>query len=92
MKPTKVSQANTSSAETSLCNRALDEESAAVYTNVSVSTLRKGRMDGQRDNHMPPPPYVRLGRRVVYLLDDLDRWLEANRVTAPPSSSLEGPK
>jgi hypothetical protein len=87
MKPTKVSQANARSPETALDNRAVDEEGAAVYTTVSISSLRKGRMEGQRVNHMPPPPYVRLGRRVVYLLDDLDRWLEANRVNALPSLS-----
>lgn len=67
--------------------RGVDESDAATYISVSVSALRKSRMEGQRVNHMPPPPYVRLGRRVVYLLDDLDRWLEANRVIALPSLS-----
>jgi hypothetical protein len=36
-------------------------------------------MNGKRDSRMPTPPYVRLGRKVIYLRDDLDRWLEAQR-------------
>lgn len=59
--------------------RSLDEAEAANYLNVSRSSLRQGRMDGKRDNRMPPPPFVRLGKKIVYLIDDLDRYLEAHR-------------
>ena len=63
-----------------ICPRGLSEELAATYSGVSVSALRKARMDGGRICHLPPPPYVRLGRKVIYLIDDLDHWLESNRV------------
>lgn len=60
--------------------RALSEAQAASYLNVSISNLRKLRMNKGRDGHMPPVPYVQLGRRVSYLRDDLDKILVANRV------------
>jgi hypothetical protein len=36
-------------------------------------------MEGRRGNRLPPPPFVKLGRKILYLVDDLDRWLEENR-------------
>ena len=60
--------------------RALSEAQAASYLNVSVSNLRKLRMNRDREGHMPPVPYVQLGRRISYLRDDLDKILVANRV------------
>lgn len=68
-------------------SRAVSEGDAAKYVNISVSALRKSRMNGSRENHLPPPPFVRIGRKILYLIDDLDRWLESNRVTA---SSMTG--
>ncbi len=58
----------------------LDEVSAATYTGLSISSLRKGRMNGKRNNHVLPPPYLKLGRRVAYLKTDLDAWLLSHRV------------
>ncbi len=61
--------------------RALSECDAAIYLGISRISLRQGRCEGKRENRMPPPPYVRLGRRkIVYLRDDLDSWLEKYRV------------
>ncbi len=60
----------------------LDEDETAAYICMSVSSLRKGRMNGRRDNHVEPPPYVKFGRRVGYLRTDLDNWLLAHRVGA----------
>lgn len=60
--------------------RCLSEAEAAVYLNVSRSALRQGRMDGPRENRMPPPPFVKVGRKIAYLIEDLDGWLKANRV------------
>lgn len=59
--------------------RCLSESEAAQYLRISRSALRQGRMDGARTNRMPPPPYVKLGKKILYLLDDLDQWLEAYR-------------
>lgn len=60
--------------------RSFNETDAAAYLGLSRSTLRKGRMRGRRLSGVPTPPYVRLGRTVRYLKDDLDAWLEQYRV------------
>ena len=62
-------------------SRCLAEPEAAKYLQISASSLRKGRMNGALEGRMPVPPFVRLGRRIVYLRDDLDRWLESHRIT-----------
>ena len=58
--------------------RALSEIEAARYINMSRSYLRQDRMDGIREKRTPGPRYVRIGRRIRYLKDDLDEWLEAH--------------
>jgi hypothetical protein len=60
---------------------ALNEVEAAAFLGISPSSLRKGRMNGTRQNHVAPPPFIRLGRRVVYLIDDLHKYLESHRAT-----------
>lgn len=69
---------NTSTAST-LSPRAVSEGEAARYLGVSQSSLRKGRMAGRRSVQMSSPPFVKMGRRVVYLIEDLDRWLQIRR-------------
>ena len=61
----------------------LSETEAANFLGISVSSLRKSRMNGARTNHLPPPPYVKLGRRVIYRSADLVKFLETNLTTAP---------
>lgn len=68
-------------ANLSLIPRAMSESDAATYLGISSISLRQGRCDGRRENRMPPPPYVKIGRRILYLRDDLDRWLETYRVS-----------
>jgi len=60
--------------------RAMSEAQAAHYINMSRSYLRQDRMNGIRHNRTPGPRYVRIGRRIRYLKDDLDAWLEAHAV------------
>ena len=60
--------------------RALDTRQAAEYLGVSSISLRQGRCDGPRQGRMLPPPYCKIGRKIVYLRDDLDRWLESHRI------------
>ena len=60
--------------------RTLSESDASVYLGVSRIALRQGRSAGRREKRMPPPPYVKLGRKILYLRDDLDHWLEMYRV------------
>ena len=70
----------------------MNEADAALYLGVSVSSLRKSRMNGPRANHLPPPPYVKLGRRVIYRAADLASFLESNLASWPerPTTSVAG--
>ena len=52
----------------------LDYSGAADYTNLSVRHL-------QQLVHTRQVPYIKVGNRLVrFLPDDLDRWLESQRV------------
>jgi len=66
--------------QTETIKRAMSEAQAACYIGMSRSFLRQDRMNGIRDNRTPGPRYVRIGRRIRYLKDDLDAWLEAHAV------------
>jgi predicted DNA-binding transcriptional regulator AlpA len=56
--------------------RALTIEEAAAYVGLSTWTLDKLRSRGGG------PPYIKLGRRVVYLIEDLNGWLATRRRTS----------
>jgi len=63
-----------------MTERALQDRDAARYIGMSVSFLKQSRMNGDRENRTPGPPFVKLGRRAVrYLKEDLDAWLEQHR-------------
>lgn len=49
---------------------------AAQYLDCSESLLEKDRVYG-----LLKIPFSRIGRRIVYDLHDLDRYLEANKVS-----------
>jgi len=68
------------SEQVKIAKRALSESQAAIYINMSRSFLRQDRMNGLRSGRAPGPIYVKIGTRIRYLKDDLDDWLEANRV------------
>lgn len=55
--------------------RGLTEIEAARYIGMSRSFLAQSRMDGHRDNRTPAPPFIKIGRSVRYLREDLDSWL-----------------
>lgn len=57
--------------------RAFSEIEASQYISMSRSFLRQARMEGNRDNRTPAPPFIKIGRSVRYLKDDLDAWLES---------------
>ena len=44
----------------------LGEEQAAYIAGVSLSYLRKSRCQGVLKHSTPPPPFVRVGKRVFY--------------------------
>ena len=56
---------------------------AAAYVGLSHRTLERYRVTGQG------PPYLKVGRRVLYRRADLDAWLE-NKVRR--STSDPGPR
>lgn len=57
--------------------RVFTEIETAAYLSMSRSYLRQSRMEGQRTNRTPAPPFIRIGRSIRYLKEDLDRWLDA---------------
>jgi predicted DNA-binding transcriptional regulator AlpA len=54
-------------------NRTLKTNAAAAYCGSSASTFEKLRLTGGG------PAFIKLGRRVVYRIEDLDAWLAENR-------------
>ncbi len=56
--------------------RVLTEAETSQYIGMSRSFLRQSRMDGIRPNRTPAPPFIKIGRSVRYLLDDLNAWLD----------------
>ncbi len=57
--------------------RLLSEKEASLYICMSRSYLRQARMDGNRDNRTPAPPFIKIGRAVRYDKADLDNWLNS---------------
>jgi predicted DNA-binding transcriptional regulator AlpA len=57
--------------------RALSEIETAEYIGLSRSFLRQSRMEGNRENRTPAPPFIKIGRAVRYIKDDLDNWLNS---------------
>jgi hypothetical protein len=53
--------------------RGLGTTAAAVYTGLSVSFLEKARVN---QTEIPGPSFIRVGRRCIYLRDQLDSYLE----------------
>lgn len=64
---------------------ALNDQEAATYIGMSVSFLRQSRLNGDRRTYTRGPSYIRIGRAVRYLVPDLDKWLEMNRVVKESS-------
>ncbi|NMU84762.1 helix-turn-helix domain-containing protein, partial [Vibrio parahaemolyticus] len=56
--------------------RAYTEQETATYIGMSRSYLRQARMEGQRNNRTIAPPFIKIGRAVRYLKEDLDAWLD----------------
>ncbi|MDP5130747.1 MAG: helix-turn-helix domain-containing protein [Paraglaciecola sp.] len=56
--------------------RVLTEIETAEYISMSRSYLRQSRMEGNRANRTPGPPFIKIGRSIRYLKEDLDKWLD----------------
>ena len=50
------------------------EKATAAYSGLSVALLRKRRILGL------PPPYIKVGRRVLYSRSEIDRFLAQHTV------------
>lgn len=57
--------------------RAFTEIETAEYIGMSRSYLRQARMEGNRNNRTPAPKFIKVGRAVRYLKEDLDNWLDS---------------
>ena len=57
--------------------RALSEKETSQYIGMSRSFLRQSRMEGNRTTRTPAPPFLKIGRSVRYLREDLDNWLDS---------------
>jgi predicted DNA-binding transcriptional regulator AlpA len=55
--------------------RVFSEYETSQYIGMSRSFLRQSRMEGNRDNRTPAPPFIKIGRSVRYLKEDIDAWL-----------------
>ena len=59
----------------------LTTEEAAVILGVSAITLRKARCNGKVRAHIPPVPFIELGRTIRYDRDDLREYIAKHRKT-----------
>jgi predicted DNA-binding transcriptional regulator AlpA len=58
----------------------LTEQEAAKYIRMSRSFLSQDRMNGHREGRTHGPKFLKLGRAIRYHKNDLDEWLNQNRV------------
>ena len=56
------------------------EIEAARYLEMSASYLRHARCHGRVGNRTPGPSFVKIGRTIRYLREDLDAWLDHHRI------------
>lgn len=63
-----------------LRKRGFTTRQAAEYIGLSPSWLRKARLRGHFDPGTPGPAYTKLENGLaLYLVEDLDRWLDERR-------------
>jgi predicted DNA-binding transcriptional regulator AlpA len=67
-----------------VAHRRLRTPAAADYLGYSESTLEKKRISGDG------PPFIRLGRAIVYDTRDLDAWLASRRTTSTTERPAAG--
>jgi len=63
--------------------RGYSTREAAHYVGLSESFLRQARMTGERKRRLDAPKHTQLGcRKIVYLVEHLDDWLDSHTTTA----------
>ena len=59
-----------------VCKRGFRTREAARYLGVSKSFLDHARVNGSMEDGVEPPPFIKVGRTIRYLKEDLDHWLD----------------
>lgn len=59
----------------------MTEQEAAAYLAVSRSFLRQRRCSTETSGKPGGPLFYKIGRRVLYRKEDLDRWINAHAKT-----------
>lgn len=59
--------------------RVFKEAEAANYICMSRSFLSQDRVNGTLKNRTPGPKFIKIGRSIRYLKEDLDIWLDQQR-------------
>ncbi len=54
----------------------LTEKEAAHYIGMSVAFLKKDRCEGKIGNRIVGPRFLKIGKSVRYLKEELDNWLK----------------
>lgn len=62
-----------------LMKRCLTEKEASQYLGMSISYLQKDRSEGKIKKRTPGPKFLKIGKSVRYLKEELDQWLEAHK-------------
>ena len=57
----------------------LNTEEAAEFLGMTAITLRKARCNGKVRAHIPPVPYIQLGRTIRYDVGDLHDYIAKHR-------------
>ena len=56
------------------------EKEAAQYIGMSKYFLQRDRSCGVTSGRTPGPAFIKMGRSVRYLKDDLDQWINQHRI------------
>ena len=56
------------------------EKQAARYIGMSKYFLQRDRCCGVTGRRTPGPAFIKMGRSVRYLKDDLDQWINQHRI------------
>ncbi|MBW7996795.1 MAG: helix-turn-helix domain-containing protein [Candidatus Glassbacteria bacterium] len=64
--------------KSSIVPQTLSDRETAFYIGMSSSWLRQSRVTGNPD----APPFIKIGRSVRYLREDLEAWLRSKRRTS----------
>ena len=72
--------------DSSVASPWLSTEKAARYIGYGVPTLERYRISGEG------PVYSRVGRRVLYHMDDLNEWMRLGRRRSTSGPLISGPR